>query len=77
MRLLECHQSIEKILHGSNYLWSLMKKSSVYSHAKVDVFSDSVLCSWKDAPEPNITYCLGRKVELVQRFTTVQNFGHN
>ena len=29
MRLLECHQSTGKILHGNNYLWSSMKKSSV------------------------------------------------
>ena len=33
--------------------------------------------SWKGESEPNIEYCLGRKIELVQRFTTVQNFGHN
>ena len=42
------------------------------SHAKVYVFSDSVLCIGK----VNIEHCLGRKVELVQRFTTIQNFGH-
>ena len=46
------------------------------SHAKVCVFRFCVI-PWKDAPEPNIKYCLGRQVELVQRFTTVQNFGHN
>ena len=33
--------------------------------------------SWKSESEPNIKYCLGRKVELVQRFATVQNSGHN
>ena len=27
--------------------------------------------------ESSIKYCLGRTVELVQRFTTIQNFGHN
>ena len=32
---------------------------------------------WKVASESNIKYCLWRKVELVQRFTTIQNFGHN
>ena len=33
--------------------------------------------SWKGESEPNIQYCMGRKVELVQKFTTTQNFGHN
>ena len=30
--------------------------------------------SWKGESEPNIKYCLGKSVELVQRFTTVQEF---
>ena len=33
--------------------------------------------SWKGESEPNIKYCLGTTVGLVQRFTTIQNFGHN
>ena len=33
--------------------------------------------SWKGESEANIKYCLGRTVGLVQRFTTIQNFGHN
>ena len=33
--------------------------------------------SWKDAPEPTIKYCLGRQVDVVQEFITIQNFGHN
>ena len=32
---------------------------------------------WKGESEPNVKYCLGTTVELVQRFTTVENFGHN
>ena len=31
---------------------------------------------WKDEREPNIKYCLGTAVGLVQRFITIQNFGH-
>ena len=27
--------------------------------------------------EPNIKYCLGTTVGMVQRFITIQNFGHN
>ena len=30
---------------------------------------------WKDESEPNIKFCLGTAVGLVQRFITVQNFG--
>ena len=44
MRFLECLKSVGKILHGDNYLKSVMKKSSVSRNAKVFVFSDSVLC---------------------------------
>ena len=68
MGFLECLKSVGKILHDEEVL-SL-------SHAKVYVFSDSVL-SWKGESEPNIKYCLGRTVGLVKKFTTIQNFGHN
>ena len=48
------------------------------SHAKVYVFSDSVLCLGKiDEPEPTIKYSLGRQVDLVQELITIQNFGRN
>ena len=33
--------------------------------------------SWKDESEPNIKYCLETTVGMVQRFITIQNFGHN
>ena len=36
----------------TNYLWSMMKRSSVFSHAKVSVFSDSVLCPGKMNQNP-------------------------
>ena len=32
--------------------------------------------SWIGESEPNIKYFLGRTVELVEKFTTRQNFGH-
>ena len=47
------------------------------SHAKFYVFSDSVFMSWKDESEPNIKYCLGATVGMVQRFITKKNFGDN
>ena len=31
---------------------------------------------WKDEPEPRLKLCLGRKVDLVQEFITIQNIGH-
>ena len=33
--------------------------------------------SWKDESEPNIKYCLGTTVGMVQRFITIPNVGHN
>ena len=33
--------------------------------------------SWKGESEPNIKYCLGTAVGMVQRFKTIQNFGPN
>ena len=47
------------------------------SHATVYVFSDSVSCLGKMNQNPNITFCLGRKIELVQEFITIQNVGNN
>ena len=46
------------------------------SHAKVYVHRFCVI-SWEGESEPNIKYCLGTTVELVQRFITIQNFGHD
>ena len=46
------------------------------SHAKVYVLSDSVLCLGKVNPKPT-SFCLGRKIELFQKFIRIQNLGHN
>ena len=61
MSFLECHQSTGKSLHGNNFLWSVMKKSSVFPHEKVYVFfffSDSVICFGKVShnPQRNIVW---------------------
>ena len=32
---------------------------------------------WKDESEPNIKYCLGTTIGMVERFITTQNIGHN
>ena len=58
---------------------SLVNDEEVISllHAKgLRIFRFCVM-SWKDESKPNIKYCLGRTAELVQRFTAIQNFGHN
>ena len=47
------------------------------SHAKVCVFSDSVVCLGRMNENPQSIYCLGRQVDVVQRFTTIQSFGRN
>ena len=46
------------------------------SHAKVYVFSDSVLLFGKDEREPTIKLCMGRQVDVVQKFIRIQSFGH-
>ena len=60
-----------------NNLWSVMKKSSVSRTRRFFAFSHFCVMSWKDESEPNIKFYLGRKIELVQEFITIQNFGHN
>ena len=50
---------------------------SSLSHAKgLRIFRFCVML-WKGAPEPTIKYCLGGQVDVVQEFTTIQNFGQN
>ena len=56
---------------------SSWEQLSLVNDEEVISLSHAKVMSWKGESEPNIKYCLGRKVELAQRFTTVQNFGHN
>ena len=46
------------------------------SHAKVYGFFRFCVMPWKDEREPTIKYCLGGQVDLVQKFITIQSFGH-
>ena len=69
-------------IHWSDSAWkhlSLIGGEEVVSlsRAKVYVFSDSVFMLWKDEREPTIKCCLGRQIDVVQKFITKQNFGHN
>ena len=47
------------------------------SHAKVYAFSDSVLCLGKINQNPTSNTDWEETFELVQKFTTIQSFGHN
>ena len=47
------------------------------SHAKVYVFSDSVSCLGKVNQNHASNTVWEDEFDVVQRFTTVQNFGHN
>ena len=33
--------------------------------------------SWKSEREPKVKHCMGRQIEVVQKFTRTQNFGQN
>ena len=65
-----------EILHRNSYLWSMMKKSSSLVCKDLRILRFCVV-SWKSDSEPNIKYCLGATVGMVQRSITMQNFGHN
>ena len=69
---LKCLKSAGKILHGR---LSLVNDESLA--CKGFCILRFCVMSWKGESEPNIKHCLGTTVGLVQRFITIQNFGHN
>ena len=62
-------------LHGS--ILSLVGDEEVISllHTKVYVFSDSVFLPWKGERKPTVKHCMGRKIDVVQKFTRKQSVG--
>ena len=46
------------------------------SHTKVFVFSDCIM-PWKDEREPTIKLCMGRQIDVVQKFIRIQKLGQN
>ena len=64
--------SMETVLSGQ--WWTSHHQSLSCKGLRILRFS---VMSWKDESEPNIKFCLGRKIELVQEFITKQSFGHN
>ena len=75
MRLMEWIQLTGKTLHGHIYLWRWRSHQSL-ARKGLRIFRFCVM-SWKDEPEPTIQCCLGRQVDVVQKFVIIQSFGHN
>ena len=77
MRFLECLKSAGKILHGNTFFFGQWWRNHQSIACKgLCIFGFRVI-SWKGESEPSIKYCLGTTVGFVQRFITIQNFGHN
>ena len=53
-----------------------MNKSSV-SRTRIFTYFQNLCYALEHEREPTIKYCLGRQVDVVQEFNTIQNFGHN
>ena len=54
--------------------WWTSHQSSAHKSLRIFRFC---LVSWKDEREPSIKYCMGRQIDVVQKFTRVQNLGQN
>ena len=71
-----------KTMDWENSSWkylSLIGDEQVISlqRAKVYVFPDSVLCLGKIHENSQSNYCVGRQIDVVQKFTTIQKLGQN
>ena len=62
-------------INWEKYL-SLVGDAHVISllHKKVHVFFRFCLVPWKDEREPTIKLCMGRQIDVVQKFIRIQNF---
>ena len=74
MRSMEWKQSTGKTLHGSVCLWQETNKSSVSAQRSA---SFQILCCVLDEREPSIKYCMGRQIDVVQKFIRIHDFGQN
>ena len=63
---------MERFLFGQQ-----KKKTPVSRTQRFTFFSRFCIMPWKDEREPRMTYCVGKQVDVVQEFTTLQNFGRN
>ena len=46
------------------------------AHKGLRIFSFCIM-PWKDEREPTIKLCMGRQIDVVQKFTRIQSFGQN
>ena len=76
MGLLEWLKWTGKIHHGDNYLWSMMKKSSVYRMQSLCIFRFCVM-SWKVIRIQHQILFGTKSWAGPDGFITIQNFGHN
>ena len=62
--------------HSSWKYLSLVGDAHVISllHKKVYIFFRFCLVPWKDEREPTIKICMGRQIDVVQKFIRIQNF---
>ena len=63
-------------LHGSIYLWLVMKKSSV-SRTQRSTYFRFCIMPWKGEREPTIKLGMRRQIDVVQKFITIHSFGQN
>ena len=75
MRSMEWKQLTGKTLHGSICLWLMMKKSSV-SCTQKSTYSQIVYCVLERWTR-TLNQILHGKTDWVQKFITIQSFGHN
>ena len=71
-----------KTINWENSPWkylSLIGDQEVINlqHTKVYVFSGFCIVSWKGERKPSIKYCMGRQIDVVQKFTSLQDLGQN
>ena len=62
------HGNTETLIGGEKVVGPLARKG-------LRIFRFCVM-PWKDEREPTIKCCLGGQVDVVQKFITIQNFGH-
>ena len=73
MRSMEWKQSIGKEVFICGWWWTSHQS---LAHKELRIFRFCIV-SWKDERGASIKHCMGRKIDVVQKFTRVQNFGQN
>ena len=68
-----------KTIDWENSSWkclSLVGDEQVLAHKCLCILRFCIV-PWKDEREPSIKYCMGRQIDVVQKFTRIQSFGQN